>query len=99
MKFPLIVFVIMLTSVCLLSQKQDNIWLLGYNFEQEDVNRPFGGTDLSFNSDGSVDTTYVPRKVHFDNSNASICDSVGNLLFYTNGIYVFKSRSSIDAKW
>ncbi len=42
---------------------------------------------LDFNS-GSVDTFSVYRGINFFITNASICDTSGQLLFYTNGDYI-----------
>ena len=66
------------------SQGWDNYWVMGY---QSYNGRPLGGTDINF-SQGFPDTNYVNREMEFFRTCAVISDSVGNLLFYTNGFYV-----------
>lgn len=61
-------------------QNQNNVWMLGY----QTVYKEFG---IDF-SNGNADTFSVERPMSFNWTNASICDNNGNLLFYTNGIYV-----------
>ncbi len=66
-------------------EKRDYIWLLGYNSNPIDV--IVGGTRINFNFSPPA-RTYVFRDLDFDATNASICDTAGNLLFYTNGIAI-----------
>ena len=54
--------------------------MLGY----QNIYKEFG---INFNN-GNADTFSVERPMSFNWTNASICDINGNLLFYTNGIYV-----------
>lgn len=72
----------------LCAQQYDNVWLLGY--ESSSDTSIFGGTVLEFNTD-SVNIFYQFRDMNFEITNTSLCDSLGNLLFYTNGIYVADS--------
>ncbi len=67
------------------AQKHDNIWLFGYASEAGVDG--FGGTVMEFIED-SLNLYYEYRAMNFDFTNTSICDSTGNLLFYTNGIYI-----------
>jgi hypothetical protein len=65
---------------------RDNIWML------RDLPTP---TDTAIGIDfttGQPDTFSLSRSMSFTLSNASICDSVGHLLFYTNGCYVANSQ-------
>lgn len=63
----------------------DNIWLFGYG---SDTNTEmFGGSTFDF-SQSPPDTSSEYRNMYLDVTNASICDTEGNLLFYTNGIYI-----------
>lgn len=48
---------------------------------------PFGGTVINFNND-TVLVQYEYREMNFDVTNSSICSTEGELLFYTNGIYI-----------
>ncbi len=66
------------------SQGISNLWLSGY----DSGNNPYwGGSDINFIS-GFPDTISVNRPMSFLDCNANISDSLGNLLFYTNGIYI-----------
>ena len=82
----LILFPILSTA-----QKHDYVWTLGDGEETHNIQRPFGGVDLIF-SENAVDTLWVQREMSFDHTNASICDSEGNLQFYSNGIYIANSQ-------
>jgi hypothetical protein len=57
---------------------RDNIWIIG---------NIGGGTTIDF-SGNPVTATYVATSMTHLSTNASICDSLGNLLFYTNGNYI-----------
>ena len=65
------------------SQGLNNFWILGYTFS----NGTNGNSIMNFDT-----LPVVPHKVdmnlNFLESNASICDMQGNLLFYTNGVKV-----------
>lgn len=54
----------------------------------------FSGSVLEF-SDSIPDIYYEFRGMRFDFTNASISDSLGNLLFYTNGISVWNAEHEI----
>ncbi len=68
------------------AQNQTNIWELSYS---DTIAYP--NSEINFSS-GNADTSSVYRSMAFDNTDASICDSNGKLLFYTNGIYVGNRR-------
>jgi len=79
-------FIGSLFYLSLSAQKYDNIWLFGYNASVP--NAPgFGGTVMDF-SLTPPDIYYESRDMEFYFTNGSICDTAGNLLFYSNGIYV-----------
>lgn len=59
----------------------NNNWQLGYN------SGFYPQIEINFNS-GIPAVTNFNRPMNFDACNASICDDNGNLLFYTNGIYI-----------
>jgi hypothetical protein len=84
-----IIFILIAQQYFLLSQKHDNIWLFGYAGGSESLeNDLFGISILDFSS-GVLDI-YDNQEInmHFDEANTSICDSAGNLLFYTNGVNI-----------
>ncbi|GAB4492508.1 MAG: hypothetical protein OHK0019_14560 [Saprospiraceae bacterium] len=67
--------------------KPDNVWLLGDLFQDEDRFSP--ALDFYYEKPDSAGF-YTP--IHISNTNASICDDDGNLLFYTNGLDVLNHR-------
>ena len=77
-------FVFKALIICLpivsFGQRENNIWMMG-NYQ------PNLNSGIDFNS-GSPDTFSVLRNLDFYLLNASICDTTGMLLFYTNGQYV-----------
>ena len=89
-------------------QKNDYIWLSGY--ESYTVPNTGGGvlvgtTLMNFNT-SPVSISYDSIQMNFGKTNTSYCDSSGNLLFYTNGIYIANSLNekiensdSLNAGW
>jgi len=67
------------------AQKHDYIWLTGYS--SIPGNMEYGGSVIDFNMD-PPDLYYEFREMNLQRTNASICDTAGNLLFYTNGIFI-----------
>jgi hypothetical protein len=67
-------------SIKSFSQKRDNIWMLGTYTNHDNYG-------IDFNS-GIADTFSIHRNMDFYYSNASICDSTGQLLFCSNGNYI-----------
>lgn len=81
----------------LFSQKQDYVWLSGYGSElREDTgwNSIFGNNRIEFN-DSNVTISYDSLGMGFTATNVSYCNQHGNLLFYSNGIYV---ANALDEK-
>ncbi|MEO8088511.1 MAG: hypothetical protein ABI763_16950, partial [Bacteroidota bacterium] len=71
------------------SQGSSNLWLLGYD---SGSGPGYGGTNINFIS-GTADTSYVFRMMNFMQTNSSISNAQGNLLFYTNGIYIANTNN------
>ncbi|HFA50872.1 MAG TPA: T9SS type A sorting domain-containing protein [Bacteroidetes bacterium] len=67
-------------------EKRDHIWLLGYTDELP-VPPQYGNINFDFNQ-SPVEITETGGYMDFSETNSSICDRDGNLLFYTNGIYI-----------
>jgi hypothetical protein len=86
-KLFLFLFIIFVSHTSF-SQKRNNIWMLGGQFG---INC---GIDFS---NGSADTFSLNRDMQFYISNSSICDTGGQLLFYTNGNYV--ANRNHDFMW
>jgi len=90
-------------------QKYDYNWLLGYySYAIPDSNSNplrFGNAKMDFNH-SPVNIGFDSIAMNFDVTNTSYCDNDGNLLFYTNGIYVANSinamienSDSLNAGW
>ena len=80
MKFLLFIFVSL--PFAAFGQKHDYMWIIGDNNTTSTITH--GGATINFN--------YNPRSVYYNFrklnmylTNSSICDSMGNLLFYSNG--------------
>jgi hypothetical protein len=71
------------SSTLLFSQNRDNIWYLGGNSLPPD----YANMAINFNS-GFADTTPIARALPFFITDASICDTSGQMLFYTNGVWI-----------
>jgi hypothetical protein len=66
-------------------EKRDYIWVLGFGMSFG--NPQFGGEIIDFNFQPPI-AVLDEREMDFEAANTSICDAQGNLLFYSNGIYV-----------
>jgi hypothetical protein len=71
-------------------KKRDYHWLFGYGT----FGTTFGGSDLHFDNLPPT-ATYILQEISLDGTNASICDTNGNFLFYTNGMYVADANHQI----
>jgi hypothetical protein len=77
-----ILFALLLLPQILFAQKHDYVWVTGDDNSLTDTTR--GGSTIDFN--------FTPPKVYYNYReqnmfvcNSSICDTAGNLMFYTNG--------------
>ncbi len=70
-------------------EKRDHVWLLGYSHGVVPPPSMFGNIHLDFNQ-SPFELTETGGYMSFQETNSSICDREGNLLFYTNGIYIGK---------
>jgi len=75
----------LLFCIPLNAQKHDYMWLTGYSSIPGNIE--YGGSVIDFNTD-PPDIYYEFRQMNLQRTNASICDTAGNLLFYTNGIFI-----------
>jgi len=86
-QFTFSLFIIYAAYSTIIAQKHDYVWLMGEN----SLTVPeYAGTVIDFNIQ-PPDIYYEFRDMFFFQTNASICDTAGNLLFYTNGIYIANS--------
>ncbi len=83
MKRLLILWSILISGNYSFSQGINNLWLLGY----ECCHPLFNPMNLEFSS-GSLVISQSQRSMDMNTTNGEICDRQGNLLFYSNGIYI-----------
>ena len=69
-------------SVNAFAQNRTNVWELSYS-----TSPIYPNTEVLFHN-GVVDTQSVDRIMSIYDTNTSICDTNGNLLFYTNGLTI-----------
>jgi hypothetical protein len=81
--FRLILLFGLLFPNLVLSQNQDKVWMMGYGC----CSPNFTGINMDFRSGGLVISSIV-RYFNFTETNGQICDSSGNTLFSSNGIYI-----------
>jgi hypothetical protein len=89
-----IIFVLLIFSCPLFAQKQDNTWVIGhdYNFNDDE----HGRIVLSFvTSPPQIEYHIGDVNMNMYISNASISDSTGNLLFYSNGCNIANENGEI----
>lgn len=66
------------------SQGLNNLWYQGYSSW---AGLPYGGIEINF-ATGAPVINYVSRPMDLSRTHANISDSLGNMLFYTNGYYI-----------
>ncbi|MCB0581206.1 MAG: hypothetical protein KDD10_18085 [Phaeodactylibacter sp.] len=72
-------------------QKHDYVWMFGYNSNVTSNYPGVEGVILNYNETPfSVD--YIQTVTNIGVSNATIADTFGNLLFYTNGCQIAKKK-------
>lgn len=87
-----VTYIFCFQAIC---QNRDNIWMLG----GATINPYYPKGGLDFNS-GDADTFSVVRPLPFFNTNAGICDTLGQELFYTNGIWIEnKNHDTLQNSW
>ncbi len=84
---PSLVYLVILyfCPLVLHAQGYNNLWLMGYgNWAQ----LPFGGTNVDF-FNGTANAYFEPnRTMEFSASVVNVTDSMGQLLFYSNGAWI-----------
>jgi len=88
LKHCLVLYLLVYTCISALAQKHDYMWLMA-----QDRNLNIPGVDgyiMDFN-ETPVDIYYITTTMNLQRTNGSICDTSGNLLFYTNGIFIANS--------
>ena len=69
------------------AQKQDNVWLFGYDYNPGGLKE-----GIRFTFDDSLVIINNPRPMDFAKTSTCISDSSGNLLLYSNGCYISNSE-------
>jgi hypothetical protein len=89
------IFILLLFPYILHAQKENNVWLVGYDDFAHSQYPQAGNTTLNFNTT-PVNINYESRLYDFYGTYSSICDpTTGRLLFYTNGISIKDSTNHI----
>ncbi len=89
MKAAVLFYFLLIVSVKISrSQGFDNVWILGFDTVQ---GQSTGRTQIDF-TNGSPNVQLANRYISFRRTNASICDSSGNLQFYTNGFFIVNNN-------
>ncbi len=75
---------------------RDDKWIFGYSID--DSTSVSGNMLMDFSGDTmQISTLYTDMEYY--ETNASACDTAGNLLFYTNGIHIRDQSHQIMAGW
>lgn len=82
----LLFFLVFIFLFAAAQPKHDCYWMMGYEDSAPDSSI-WGASVMNFCGD-SLEIYEIDRPMNFDFTNSSMCDSAGNLLFYTNGIYI-----------
>ena len=87
-----IFFALVLIPLIGIAQKHDNVWMFGY-----DSNLLIPGVEgtLADFGENQINFTYIPTQTNIFSTNATISDSEGNLLFYTNGCHIADATHNI----
>ncbi|TAH43865.1 MAG: hypothetical protein EYC69_01550 [Bacteroidetes bacterium] len=78
---------LLMCSQSMLGQGVDNLWMMGYNGGG-------GGLNIDFYS-GTRNVYQSPRNLQFLTTSVTHCNEMGNLLFYSNGIYIANALNNI----
>lgn len=84
LKYLFMVIGLSLPNISSYSQGLDNLWMMGY---ASAAGSNYGGTNFDFSS-GTPNIYYVYRDQNITTTNANITDSLGQLLFCSNGVYI-----------
>lgn len=84
-----ILIITLLSTINSHAQKHDYIWFLGQESIGEDTSSVLNFNYLSPRIDS------FKRNLVFFRTNTSMCDSLGNLLFYTNGFKIYNSQKQL----
>lgn len=85
MKIKLIIVILFMFPLLNYAQGYNNLWLMGYgNYAP----LPFGGTNIDFYT-GTANAYFEPNRImEFKGTVVNVTDSLGQLLFYSNGAWI-----------
>lgn len=75
----------------LFAQKNDTHWIIAKRGNNNTLPM-FGLVDIGFGVDSLSITKLYPNNIIMEETNTSISDTAGNLLFYTNGLTIFHAQ-------
>jgi len=90
-KLQLIISLLFFINFCSAQNKQDYVWITGYDFAPEDGTQVMTG---DFNSE-SFNWELTDKLMSMNRMNASICDTEGNLLLYFNGCMISNGQNQL----
>jgi len=90
-------FILFFSLSMLFAQMHDNVWLFGGDGGDTTPATDSGGVTLiKFDNLESLEIQNLQNPtVFFYGTNTSMCDSLGNLLFYTNGEHIYSKNHKI----
>jgi hypothetical protein len=84
-----IILVFLILSFLSSAQKHDNIWLMGYGGGSQSPDDDYFGISVLDFSNGILSITdNQVIEMNFASANTGYCNTEGNLLYYSNGIYL-----------
>lgn len=89
MKKIVVALLLFIYSYNVQSQGINNLWLMG---RSSWAGPSFGGVNMDFTG-GVLSISHQIRPMNFNETNGVICDKNGNLLFYSNGIYIANAQN------
>lgn len=90
MKHLFLTSLLIFLSTAAKAQKEDYIWLFGYDYNTITS----AAEEIKFSFVDSLDISFRQRPMSLDQTNASLCDSLGRLMLYTNGCYIANGNDS-----
>ena len=81
-----LIALIWLAGHSVFAQKEDNVWLLGGNYDSPDTAYMACKIEFAVNL---PTITFVNKELPYTATNASICDSAGNFWCFTNGKHLY----------
>lgn len=86
---------ILVCNLSLSGQKEDHVWILGFNYNFMDTS--YGYVNMDFNDDEVKFVRVDNRQYNISGANSSLCDAEGSLVAWSNGqIIVGKNEEIIE---